>query len=67
MATRITKPARPTPVCVTRCDHCGDEVFGFAPATGACLRCARPESQRFPRWINDPHPHTTARAHRESR
>ncbi len=64
---RTTKSARPTPVCVTRCNHCGDEVYGFAPATGECPQCARPETQRFPRWIDHPHPNTTAQAAQESR
>lgn len=53
-------------VCVTRCGHCTLEVYGYAPETGECPRCGRPESYRHSRWISDPPAETTARAKRNA-
>lgn len=53
---------KPAPVAVTRCESCGDEDTSFRPSKGECLRCGRPENQRFTRWIASPHPETTALA-----
>lgn len=56
------KPKPPLPVCVTRCAHCALEVYGFQRDERPCPRCGRPASQRYERWIPNPHPLVTQRA-----
>jgi hypothetical protein len=56
-----TKSPKPSPVFITRCEHCGHETHDFAPGSrGNCPRCSSPF--RVTRRIVQPHPNTTQRA-----
>ena len=55
-----TKSPKPSPVFITRCEHCGNETHDFAPGGGNCPRCSSPF--RVTRRIASPAPATSQRA-----
>lgn len=62
-----TKTQKPTPVCITRCAHCGLERSALKPITTNCPQCDRGEAYQYHRWIAEPHPDTLAEATSPSR
>lgn len=55
-----------TKVAVTRCEHCGLERWGFAPAKGDCPRCGTNSAQQYTRWL-DGNAEMVQRARNQSR